>query len=87
MTPISLRFKDWVKRHDVKVGTKVKVLRVWYLGEKGCDPNLTRDKEAAIGNIYTIGRLHPAHGDVSLEGFRDYNCIFPYFVLKVIDGA
>jgi hypothetical protein len=80
MSRISQRFNDWVKRHNVKAGTRCKVLRVHEPGERGYTEVARVEHALLVGETVTIGRLYYDEGDVDVGGL-----FFPYFVLKVIE--
>jgi hypothetical protein len=74
-------FKDWVKRHNVRVGTRVKPVRGWGDDERGYrGSTFDSFKLKYIGTEQTISTIYYEHGDVVFAG----SCgLWPFFCLKV----
>jgi len=74
---------EWVKKYDVKVGDKVKILRGWSSGEK----NFKIDMSQARTSIGMIGVIEDIFPDVIcvVLGLSDM-FFYPYFVLELKKG-
>jgi len=77
------RQAEWIKKHNVKVGDKVKVLRKCADYEDGWGETWVKDMEANIGKVNRIKHLCHSSLGISLE--VPCNAFFyPYFVLEPV---
>jgi len=77
------RQAEWIKKHNVKVGDKVKVLRKCADYEDGWGETWVKDMEANIGKVNRIKTLCHSSLGISIE--VPCNAFFyPYFVLEPV---
>jgi hypothetical protein len=71
-----LAYEEWITRHNLKCGDKVRVIRSFSNNERDCGLcNNGYIKDEMVGKIYTIGRI--GRSFIAINGLW-----FPYFVLK-----
>lgn len=82
--------KRWVKRHDIKVGDKVRITRKADSHENGWENNWSFNMNNAIGKIGTIIIIHNRDTEnygilVSIDNFTDY--WYPYHILEKVNNV
>jgi hypothetical protein len=73
------RQAQWVKHHDIKVGSKVKVVREFEANEDGCKCSKWAEWKAAVGSIVEVSNIWDKHANIQIGGWS-----FPYFVLEPV---
>ncbi len=67
---------EWVRINDVKIGTTVKITRLYKTDEMGCDADGIGDSNHWIGKEFTVNRIQDNH---IVAG-----CYHPFFVFEVV---
>ncbi len=72
------RQAEWIKKHNLKEGDKVKILRTAKGGEDGWNNSWTESMSRMVGRVFTYDRAYQSGINLSCG----YN--WPYFVLEVV---